>query len=258
MALYNGASTSNSREYANNGRFNQSTSHSLSIWVFPLATPVAQWGFVARGITTTSGEFTLGTPASATFQLARAAMFTSALVTIADTLNWTNNRWFHMCQTWDGTVFRLYVDGKERNSSAPGGTWTQSATSNVRLWMRTDGTIGTTNCYLEQFGWWSRKLQVPEVEFLSRGGDFTRIQRENALILDPLQDPSQRELVAGLGTNTGTVSVVERAPILRVPPGVITLNSPRVAPRPMRKRRIGIAPATTTFQGNRFMPFFGR
>lgn len=260
MSLYNGASTSNFREYANNSRFADLTpSHTIAIWVNPAGTPAAQWAFAARGLGTISGEFTLGTPASATFNLARASITTtSGLQTVADTAAWATRKWFHMVQTYDGTTMRVFVDGIQRNSSTPLGSYTQTATTNIRLWMRTDATIGTTDCFLEQFGIWRIAFSQPEVDWLARGGDFTKINRNDAILLDPLRDPNGVDLIGGLGVNTGTISVKESAPVILRSPNV-RLARPLIM-RAGTRKNYDKAPAgaASTFDASRFMPFFGR
>jgi len=246
MALYNAASTSNFREYANGALFNQTenqTGHTLACWVHPNITPVAQWGYVARGAGLVAGEFTLGTPSSASFNLTRAQIITaSGSQTVADTLTFTNNNWQHVCQTWDGTNLKVYVNGRLRNTSTPAGTFTQSSTNNVRLWMRTDGTIGTTDAYIEQFGWWRTALSAAEVDALSRGYDFTKIRRNDAILLDKLDSINGVDIVSGLGTNTGTITVKEPCPILRPHLGQFwTQQSPnRGSGRTRRREATGV------------------
>lgn len=234
MSLYNGASGSNFREYANNARFNVATLQTLSIWVRPTAAAAAQWAYVARGTGTTGGEFTLGTIVGAS-SLSRAQVITgSGSQNLADVTNWVNGKWQHVCQTFDGTVLRIYIDGTQRATLTVAGTFTQSSTNAIRLWQRTDATI-VADCALEAFGWWRTCFTSQEVDALARGADFTKIRRDDALILDPLNDVNGVELVAGLGINTGTLSVREKAPIIARSP-LITLAKPRDIRGSTRKR----------------------
>jgi len=259
VSLYNGASGSNFREYANNGRFDISTSHTLSIWVQPQITPVAQWAFIARGVGTVSGDFTVGTPSASAFNLVRAQVITgSGSQVVATTAQWTNKNWIHVCQVYDGAALamRVYIDGRQQASSSPVGTFSQTTTSNIRLWMRTDATIATTDCWLEQFGWWRTCLRPDEIDALARGADFTKIRRDDALLLDPLNDLNGVDLVAGLGVNTGTLSIRERAPIIRTVPNV-TLAKPRLM-RAMTRKNYLFAPVTGFDTRTMAVPFLLR
>lgn len=257
MSLYNGASTSNFREYANNQRFNDAIKGSWSIWVNPTASaPGVQQIWVARGDGTISGEFTLGTPASGTFQRARASVTTSSgLQSVSDTVDWIQRKWFHYGQTYDGTTMRLYIDGRERVNGVAVGSFTITTTKNVRLWMRTNAA-NPGDHYIENFGWWRTVLTPAEMDYLARGGDFTRVRRDDALLLDPLQDLNRVELVAGLGVNTGTLSVREAAPIILRSPNA-PLAKPFLFPVATRKRySIGVPGAAPSFDATRFLPFF--
>jgi hypothetical protein len=266
LSLYNGASTGNFREYANNARFS-ATNHTISLWVHPNITPVAQWAWIARGNSTTVGEFTCGTPATSAFNLARSSIDTSVgLQNIADTLPWTNNKWFHYCQTYDGTTLTVWVDGRQRATLVASGTFTQTTTANVRLWMRTDATVGTTDAWLEDFGWWNVAFSAAQVFQLAHGADFTTIDWPHAIILDPLRTVTAgTDLVGGLGTNTGTLTAQELAPTLaydrRTAPIPVSMRGPgRPIPILRPDRRPGLwtptPAAPATFNATRFMPFF--
>ena len=78
----------------------------------------------------------------------------------------TEGRWLHIAGTWDGTTQRLYLDGVEIASQAPGGTL--GTTSGVRL----SNTPEPLNGMLDDARIYNRALTKEEINIVMVGPEY--------------------------------------------------------------------------------------
>lgn len=77
----------------------------------------------------------------------------------------TSNRWYHVAVTYNGTVYRLYVDGILRNSAAGS---VPTANSNDMLLGATSRTNGTPlyyfNGWMDEVRFWNTALSIEQIQ----------------------------------------------------------------------------------------------
>jgi hypothetical protein len=109
--------------------------------------------------------------------------------TLAGTTILSNNKWYHLVATYDGSIVKLYVNGiQETNTLAQTGTLTfPSGTINIGIWATSD--VRSFIGYLDDVRVYNRALSTDEIANQYKDG-YTKYFYVNNVSRDIASDPT--------------------------------------------------------------------
>lgn len=219
MAI-NGASLGNYRQYADHASFDNSR---ISVWAWvkvytkPTASTkrsiVARWTGLAGGAWKLYAEDVGGAGTDMRFRFG-CGISGSGDVVASDASSRNTYEWYRLGGRYDQANVSVFVNGTKTNSS--GATTALSAlTTAIRLFEETGGA-NHLDCEIGEVACWGTNLTDAEFAELDSGVSARLVRPANLFLYDACYGGGGKDLLNGLGSDTGTVSpVLDGPPILR-------------------------------------------
>lgn len=246
MSLDCNNSASNYRNYADAASFDFADSFTVAGWINVHTRPSGVPGSaITRGTFTAAGHWIWGTENASPSNKFR--------------FSWTNNggtayhavgattysldTWYHVVGWLDvnaaSNKLRVYLNGAQDGVNA-GVTGSMTALAlPIRLFQKSDGTH-FIDCSLAEVGIWNVALTTGEISALASGFDPLIIRPASRILVDRCLTTGAKDLIQGLGTDTGTLLADTGVRVFRHPRPSVSYATAGAAPSSTVKFFLGL------------------